>query len=123
MNRKNDIDNDIWLQRQAEEIRQIHAPHVPDVTDAVMRRIEAMPLPVSKRRVNMKVVQSLIAACFVAAVIVTILVPRNGVSAANPMQSDAAQMFFDVYEFCDSYADEEYEEDAALYDNPITDFI
>ena len=79
---------DIWFEQQLEAIRQLKPKQTPDVTDAVMQRIASMPQPMAlpKRhsRINTRLANGLVAACFVGIVVTTFLVTRNGAQAATP---------------------------------------
>ncbi len=117
---------DIWFEQQLEAIRQMKPAHTPDVTDAVMQRIASMPqpmaLPKRKSRINLKVANGLVAACFVGIVVTTFAITHTGAQAATT-HPDLSNRFFDVYEYCNDYANEESIESPAYYDNPVTDFI
>ena len=117
---------DIWFEQQLEAIRQMKPAHTPDVTDAVMQRIATMPqpmaLPKRQSRINLKVANGLVAACFVGIAVATFAITHNGAQAATT-HPDLNNRFFDIYDYCDDYANEENIESPAYYDNPITDFI
>ena len=68
------------------------------------------------------VVNGLVAACFVGIVVTTFLVTRNGAQAATP-HPDLSNRFYDVYSYCNDYANDESDESAAYYDNPVTNFF
>lgn len=114
------------LEKALEAIRLLKADHTPDVCDSVMRRIATMPQPMasqhSKRR-PLRIVSSLAAACFAGAVFVTFIIShREGAMAAN-VSPEMPNRLYDIYQYCNDYADDENIESAAYYDNPITDFI
>lgn len=117
---------DIWFEQQLEAIRQMKPAHTPDVTDAVMQRIASMPqpmaLPKRQSRINLKLANGLVAACFLGIVVATFAITHNGAQAATT-QSELSNRFFDVYNYCENYADEESIESPAYYDNPVTDFL
>ena len=122
--RKDQIDTQ--FERQLDAIRDIELEKTPDVVDAVMQRVNAMPalVPVPRRRHVISIVSSAVAACFVIAVVSTYaisLFKYNNVQAATPSH-DLSYRFFDVYEYCNDYADQESVESAAYYDNPVIDF-
>ncbi len=117
---------DIWFEQQLEAIRQLKPKQTPDVTDAVMQRIASMPqpmaLPKRQSRINPRLANGLVAACFVGIVVTTFLISHNGAQAATP-NSDLSNRFFDVYNYCNDYANEESIESAAYFDNPVTYFF
>ena len=88
---------DIWFEQQLEAIRQLKPKQTPDVTDAVMQRIASMPQPMAlpKRhsRINTRLANGLVAACFVGIVVTTFLVTRNGAQAATP-HPDLSNRFY-----------------------------
>lgn len=118
--------NDIWFEQQLEAIRQMKPARMPDVTNVVMQHIATLPqpmaLPKRQSRINLKVANGLIAACFVGIAVTTFAITHNGAQAATT-HPDLSNRFFDVYEYCNDYANEENIESPAYYDNPITDFI
>ena len=117
---------DIWFEQQLEAIRQLKPKQTPDVTDAVMQRIASMPQPMAlpKRHshINTRLANGLVAACFVGIVVTTFLVTRNGAQAATP-HPDLSNRFYDVYSYCNDYANDESDESAAYYDNPVTNIF
>ena len=117
---------DIWFEQQLEAIRQLKPKQTPDVTDAVMQRIASMPQPMAlpKRhsRINTRLANGLVAACFVGIVVPTFLVTRTGAQAATPPPAPSNR-FYDVYSYCNDYANDESDESAAYYDNPVTNFF
>lgn len=119
---------DLWLERQRDALSRIElAPeHTPDVCDKVMDAISKLPQPMAlpPKRVNWwKIVNSAVAACLVAAVVVTISISGSGVKAATPTQEDLSTRFVEVYNYCNDYADEESIESAAYNDNPVSELF
>ncbi|MBP5327275.1 MAG: hypothetical protein J6Y98_05125 [Bacteroidales bacterium] len=119
---------DLWLERQRDALSRIElAPeHTPDVCDKVMDAIAKMPQPMAlppKQKNHWRIVGSAVAACLVAAVVVTISVSGSGVQAATPTQEDLSARFIEVYDYCNDYADEESIESAAYYDNPVSELF
>ncbi len=125
--KKNEIENDLWFASQLKQIRDIQTPRPVDVTDAVMERIAQLPTPmgapVPQKKNGWRIASIAIAACFVGAVTVTALLSRNELQAATPAQQDFSNRFFEIYDYCNDYANDETIEDAAYYDNPITQLI
>ena len=111
---------------QLEAIRQLKPDHTPDVVDAVMQRIATMPQPMAlpqHKRSALRIVSGLAAACLVGAVVVTfVLTQSQGAQAAN-VNTEMSNRIYDIYQYNYNYANEENIEDAAYFDNPITDFI
>jgi len=112
-------ETDLWLQSQIEGIRGIEYPKGIDVCDAVMEKINTQPQPMALKRRNRRVTSAVIAACLTGLVVATVLVkrPSEQASATNP---ELAYRFYDVYKYCNNYADEEESDDAAFYENPVT---
>ncbi len=127
MNRKKEIENDLWLASQLERIRDIQTPRPVDVTDAVMERIATLPTPmgqpVLQKKTGRRIATAAAAACVAGAVIVTALLSRNDLQAATPVQQDISYRIYEIYDYCHDYADEESIESAAYFDNPITELI
>ena len=111
---------------ELEAIRQLKPDHTPDVVDSVMKRIATMPQPMAlpqHKRSTMRIISGLAAACLAGIVIVTFVISHiQGVQAAN-VNSDIYHRVLDIYQYNNDYANDEAIEDAAYYDNPITDFI
>lgn len=126
MDRKKEIENDLWLASQLQTIRDMKCPQKVDVCQSVMQRIADCPIlkavTVSKRHYG-RIATIAAAACFAIAVGVTAFLTRNQLQAATAAQQDLTNRFFEVYDYCHDYANDETIEDAAYYDNPITQFI
>ena len=120
---KND---DAWFAEQLQNIDNISAPHTVDVCDKVMQQIASKPFLVptheKKKRTGIKIISSMAAACFAAAIILTFSISRNHLQASTS-QDDMAMSIIDIYDYCFDYADEEATEDASYNDNPMSLFI
>ena len=114
------------LREVLESIRQLKPASTTDVTDAVMQRIASMPQTVKlqpTRRPTMRFVSSLAAACFASIAVVTFVIShKQGAQAAN-ISPEMPTRLYDIYQYCNNYADEESIENAAFYENPMTDFF
>ena len=125
--KKKELEQDIWLQRQLEAIRHIKPVSTPDVTDAVMQHIGTMPSLLSltrqRRRRNITVASGIAAACFAGLVLLVSSLSHNELQAATQSQQDLDNHFFDVYDYCHHYAEMEPVESPAYLDNPVSDFI
>ena len=124
--KKDNDSTDKWFEQQLDAIRQLKPDHTPDVTDAVMRRIADMPkivaLPQRRKGLTLKITSGIAAACLIGIVVTTALSGGESVQAATT-NHEMANRFYDIYSYCNDYADEEEAETAAYYDNPITNFI
>lgn len=130
MKRKEEIENDLWFANQLEAIRQMESPRKVDVTDAVMKQLECRQLlasqPQQKKRTWLKVSSGAAAAGVAAAIVFAVGLSENGAKAETTQTVDRHELstrIADVYEYCNDYADPEYDDEAAYYDNPIYDFI
>lgn len=121
---------DLWLESQKEAIRALKPGHKVDVTDAVMQRIATMPIPTSmdgngatqiKIHSRKSTILKFAAAACVVGVIATAAVFINNNSSPITASSDLSARLYDVYEYCNDY--EDYEYDAAYYDNPVSYFL
>lgn len=114
------------LREVLESIRQLKPASTTDVTDAVMQRIASMPQTVKlqpTRRPTMRFVSSLAAACFAGIAVVTFVIShKQGAQAAN-ISPEMPTRLYDIYQYCNNYADEESIENAAFYENPMSDFF
>ena len=126
MDRKEAIANDLWLESQLEQIRQIEAPVKVDVTDAVMEQIGHTQLLVSKQPQHKRMGRTATiaaAACFMAAVVVTAVVTRSDAQAASVEQNDFSNRLNDLYNYFDDYTYGEAVENAVLYENSTIDIL
>lgn len=126
MDRKEAIANDLWLESQLEQIRQIEAPVKVDVTDAVMEQIGHIQLLVPKQPQHKRMGRTATiaaAACFMAAVVVTAVVTRSDAQAASVEQNDFSNRLNDLYNYFDDYTYGEAVENAALYENSTIDIL
>ena len=126
MDRKEAIANDLWLESQLEQLRQIEATVKVDVTEAVMEQLGHTQLlvpaqPQHKRRGRVATIAA--AACFMAAVVVTAVVTRSDVQAASVEQNDFSNRLNDLYDYLDDYTMGEPVENAALYENSIIELL
>lgn len=126
MDRKEAIANDLWLESQLEQIRQIEAPVKVDVTDAVMEQIGHTQLLVPKQPQHKRMGRTATiaaAACFMAAVVVTAVVTRSDAQAASVEQNDFSNRLNDLYNYFDDYTYGEAVENAVLYENSTIDIL
>ena len=126
MDRKEAIANDLWLESQLEQLRQIEATVKVDVTEAVMEQLGHTQLlvpaqPQHKRMGRVTTIAA--AACFMAAVVVTAVVTRSDVQAASVEQNDFSNRLNDLYDYLDDYTMGEPVENAALYENSIIELL
>ena len=117
--------HDLWLDNQKEAIRALQPNHKVDVVDAVMKSISDIPLSKSRTILigGKRAIQWAAAACVIGIVVTTGLFLRPSSAAAAPVSSETSMRLLDVYEYCNDYADPEYEESAAYNDNPVVDFL
>ncbi|MBQ1408262.1 MAG: hypothetical protein IIY87_00705 [Bacteroidales bacterium] len=117
--------HDLWLDNQKEAIRALRPNHKVDVVDAVMKSIPDKPLPNYKTAVigGRRAIHWAAAACVLGIVVTTGLLLRPSSAAAAPVSNELSIRLYDVYEYCNDYADPEYVESAAYYDNPVVDFL
>lgn len=124
--RKDKESTEKWFEEQLDAIRQLKPAETPDVTDAVMQRIAGMPkivaMPQRNKRIPLKITSGIAAACLIGIVVTTALSGGESAQAAT-VNPEMANRFYDIYSYCNDYADEEADETAAYYDNPITNFI
>lgn len=116
-------EQDLWLERQKEAIRALRPDHEVDVTDAVMNRIQSMPLPEKELTIGRTrtVLRWAAAACVVGVIASVALFMRHGVSPVTA-SNDFSASLLDVYDYCNGYAEHESDmsDDAAYFDNPVT---
>ena len=109
-----------------QDIDNISAPHTVDVCDKVMQQIASKPFLVpsheKKRHTGIKIISSMAAACFAAAVILTFSISRNNLQASTS-RDDMALSIIEIYDHCFYYDDEESTEDVSYNDNPMCLFI
>lgn len=118
--------NDIWFERQVDALRQMKAPVVPDVTDAVMQKISAMPSPIvtmRQRRRKVTVASSVIAACLAGIAIIPFWLSPGNLHAANQQDQELSSRLFDIYDHCHNIDENMTVESAAYYDNPVSNFF
>ena len=117
--------HDLWLDSQKEAIRALQPDHKVDVVDAVMKSISEMPAHKTRRLVigGKRAMHWAAAACVMGIVVTTGLLLRPSSAAAAPVSNELSIRLYDVYEYCNDYADPEYEESAAYYDNPVVDLL
>ncbi len=129
MNYRKEIENDIWFAGQLEALRQMETPHEVDVCDAVMKQIAKKPLMVpvtiNKKRKNLRLAGAASVIGIVAVAATLFSISNNKLQAATTAayNTSLSDRCCDVYDYCNGYGDEESLENAAFYDNPITDFI
>ena len=126
---KRNIETTSQLDSQLDAIRRINAPHSVDVVDSVMRQICQMPTLVEKtdtpRRRLVPFAGAAAAACLAAVIATLLMIPSDSsnLQAANTPHNDVNLRFFDIYDYCNNYADPDMDESAAYYDNPVTDLF
>lgn len=114
---------DLWLEGKKEAIRALKPDHKVDVTDAVMQRVAAMPIPKSSSQFAKRVVFYLAAAACMAGVVISSVFFVNHKASPVTSSNDLSASLIDVYEYCNGYEDYEYDDDDALYDNPMSYFL
>jgi len=109
---------DLWLESQKEAIQALKPDHKVDVTDAVMQRIATMPVPKPMPSVGIrrKVILWAAAACVAGIVASAAIFIRHNASPIATSNDFTAQIY-DVYDYCNDYDD--YDDEAAYYDNPV----
>ena len=126
MDYKKEIENDLWLADQLEAIRQMECPHNVDVTDAVMQRINNIQ-PLTKKSNHhyaLKVATTAAAACIAGAILIISHINQTPLHAATTIETqDLSIRMLDIYDYCNDYADPDFEENATYTDNPITELI
>ncbi len=127
---KKNIESDPIFEQHLEAIRGIELKHTPDVVDAVMGCINDMPQPmgrsVARKHSVFYIASSAVAACFALAVVVTFVIGQfheNQAQAATTTHGDLSLQFFEVYEYCNDYADPEADETTSYNDNPVSDLL
>lgn len=127
MDYKKEIENDIWFANQLEAIRQMECPHTVDVTDTVMQSIEKAQsiAQKNKRRLRLRIITTAAAACIAGAIlVVSHLTQTSSLHASTTIEVQGiSNRVFDIYDYCNDYANSEYEESAAYNENLITDLI
>ncbi|MBQ6956483.1 MAG: hypothetical protein IJP80_07710 [Bacteroidales bacterium] len=123
-NQTNNTKRDLWFESQKEAIRALRPDHKVDVTQAVMQQIETMAIPKALPVVGKGrwVIRMAAAACFVGIIVSASLFLRTKTSPVTT-SSDLSACLLDIYEFCNDYADPDADDEAAMYDNPVSYFL
>lgn len=120
-NNRKEIENDLWFASQMEILRQMEPNRHVDVTDAVMEKVQQLPATKVQpyRQRIWAIASGAVAACLVGVIITTSILSHNKLRVSNDNQ-DLYARFYEVYEYCNDYADEESIEDASYYENPVS---
>lgn len=122
-NNSNNTRRDLWLESQREAIQNLRPDHKVDVTDAVMEKISAMPMPLPIPVVSpwKKVMKWAAAACLAGVVVTVAMFSHNEAVAAST--ADLSSRVYEIYDYCNDYADPDMEEDSYYTENSVSEFL
>ncbi len=129
MDKKKDIETDLWFAQQMEILSQMEYKGEIDVVDDVMKQIEHIPLSATKRKPTkpslrrMAVITGAAAACLAAVLLVRSAFPGRQINAGKQTVKELSSGIFEIFNYCQSYTDTEILDEASYNENPFTDLL